>query len=166
MHLFSKHSLRSHTRQGNLLTDFLMFSKECIMSSWFGFWRRWVFSGPSLKKAACSLQVCSVCHSSLEACAYHDVNCMAREASFSYAFFFPILLVSLVSCTFFARSAPKRRSDRLVDSFAWEQSEWNLALRASVICSRRKRESSPTACPNRTMASLLAASVSLSLLGC
>ena len=79
---------------------------------------------------------------------------------------FPLLLVSLASRTCFARSAPKSRSERLVDSFAWKQSEWNSALRASLICSRRKRESSLTACPNRTMASMLVASVSLSVLGC
>ena len=46
-------------------------------------------------------------------------------------------------------------SERLVGSFAWEQSEWNSALRAGLICSRRKQESFPTACPNRTMVSML-----------
>ena len=42
----------------SLLTDFLMFSRECIMSSRFGLWIRWVFSGPSLKNAVSSLQAC------------------------------------------------------------------------------------------------------------
>ena len=82
VHLLSKYSLRSHTKDGNSLTDFLMFSKDCIMSSQFGSSKSWVFSDPSLKKAVCSLQASSVCHSSFGACAYHDGNCMgARNVS-------------------------------------------------------------------------------------
>ena len=82
VHLLSKYSLRSRTKLGNSLTDVLMFSKDCIMSSRFGSWRMWVFSGPSLKKAAGSLLACNVCHSSFVAGAYYDGSCMgARSVS-------------------------------------------------------------------------------------
>ena len=82
VHLLSKYSLRSRTKVGNSLTDFLMFSKDCIMSCRFGSWRKGFFSDPSLKKATCSLQACSVCHSSFVVGAYHDGNCTgARSVS-------------------------------------------------------------------------------------
>ena len=81
VHLVSKYSFRSRTKEGNSLTDFLMFSRDCIMSSRFGSWRRWVFSGPSLKNTACSLQAWSVCHNSFVPCAcYHNGNCMGGKS--------------------------------------------------------------------------------------
>lgn len=121
VHLLFKYSLRSRTKDGNSLTDFLMFSKDCIMSCRFGFSKSWVFSDPSLKKAVCSLQAGSVCHSSFGACAYHGGNCMgARNLSCQLCLrlSFPILLVSLASHTCFTRSAPKSWSEWLLDSFA------------------------------------------------
>ena len=76
----------------------------------------------------------------------------------------PILLVSLASHTCLVRSVPKSISEEwLLGSFAQVQSERNSGLREGLICSRRKRESSPTTCPIGTMASMLAASVFLSV---
>lgn len=79
VHLLSRYSLRSRTKDGNSLTDFLMFSKDCIMSSRFVSLKSWAFSDPSQKKSVCSLQAGSVCHSSFGACAYHDGNCMGTR---------------------------------------------------------------------------------------
>ena len=79
VHLVSKYSFRSRTPPWS--SDFLMFSRDCIMSSRFGSWRRWVFSGPSLKNTACSLQAWSACHNSFVPCAcYHNGNCMGRKS--------------------------------------------------------------------------------------
>ena len=132
VHLLSKCSLRSRTKDGNSVTTFLMFSKDCIMSSQFSSSKSWVFSDPSLKKAVCSLQASSVCHSFLGGlCSswwelYGRKKCVVPALPTPMSF--PILLVSLASRTCFVRSAPKSRSERLLDSFAWEQSKWNLAL--------------------------------------
>lgn len=104
------------------------------------------------------------------ACAYHDgIGRGARSVLrqfclclWLYQFCWYLWNHVLVLLSWPQKAGP----NELPDSFAWVQSAWNLALNAGLICSWCKWESSLTACHNRTITSMLAASDSLPLLSC